>query len=33
MTENINDDGVPDGVYFVVMYDGKNLEGIENHIL
>lgn len=32
MTENINDDGVPDGVYFVVEYDGKNIEVIEKHI-
>lgn len=32
MTENINDDGIPDGVYFVVEFDDKNLEVIEKHI-
>ena len=32
MTENINDDGIPDGVYFIVNYDGKNIEVIEKHI-
>lgn len=32
MTENINDDGIPDGVYFVVEFDGKTIEVIEEHI-
>lgn len=32
MTENINNDGVPDGVYFIVEYDGQKLEVIEKHI-
>lgn len=32
MTENINDDGTPDGVYFVVEYDGDSLKVIEEHI-
>lgn len=32
MTENINDDGVPDGVYFIVEFDGENIEIIEEHI-
>lgn len=32
LTENINDDGVPDGVYFIVEFDGKNIEVIERHI-
>lgn len=32
MTENINGDGIPDGVYFIVNYDGKNIEVIEKHI-
>lgn len=32
LTENINNDGVPDGVYFIVEFDGKNLEVIEQHI-
>ena len=31
MTENINNDGVPDGVYFIVDFDGENLEVIEKH--
>lgn len=32
LTENIKDDGVPDGVYFIVEFDGENLEVIERHI-
>lgn len=32
MTENIKDDGVPDGVYFIVEFDGKNIEVMEKHI-
>lgn len=32
MTENINNDGIPDGVYFVVEFDGKKLNVIEKHI-
>lgn len=32
MTENINGDGIPDGVYFIVNYDEKNIEVIEKHI-
>lgn len=32
LTENINNDGVPDGVYFIVEFDGENLEVIEQHI-
>lgn len=32
MTENINNDGVPDGVYFIVEFDGKRIEVIEKHI-
>lgn len=32
MTENINNDGVPDGVYYIVEFDGKNIEVIEKHI-
>jgi len=32
MTENINDDGIPDGVYFVVEFDGKKIDVIEKHI-
>lgn len=32
MTENINNDGIPDGVYFIVEFDGKKLEVIERHI-
>ena len=32
MTENIQDDGIPDGVYFIVEFDGKNIEVIEKHI-
>lgn len=32
MTENINNDGVPDGVYFIVEFDGKKLDVIEKHI-
>ncbi len=32
MTENINDDGVPDGVYFIVEFDGKNIEVVEKNI-
>ncbi len=30
MTENINNDGIPDGVYFIVEFSGKELEVIEN---
>ena len=32
MTENINDDGIPDGVYFIVEFDGLKLKVIEEHI-
>lgn len=32
MTENINNDGIPDGVYFIVEFDGENIEVIEKHI-
>lgn len=32
MTENINNDGIPDGVYFIVEFDGEKLEVIERHI-
>lgn len=32
LTENINDDGVPDGVYFEVTLDGNEIEVKENHI-
>ena len=32
MTENINDDGIPDGVYFIAEFDGESLETIEKHI-
>ena len=32
MTENIKDNGIPDGVYFIVNFDEKKLEIIEKHI-
>ncbi|MCI8444111.1 MAG: hypothetical protein HFJ37_02915 [Clostridia bacterium] len=32
LIENIKDDGVPDGVYFIIEFDGENLEVIEKHI-
>ncbi|MBR3888731.1 MAG: metallophosphoesterase [Clostridia bacterium] len=32
LTENINNDGVPDGVYFIVEFDGKNLNVVEQHL-
>ena len=32
LTENINNDGVPDGVYFEVKLEGRNVEVIEKHI-
>lgn len=32
LTENINDDGVPDGVYFIVNFDGKEIDIEEKHI-
>lgn len=32
MTENINNDGIPDGVYFVIEFDDEKLEVIEQHI-
>lgn len=32
MSENINDDGIPDGVYFVVEFDGENLVVVEEHV-
>jgi len=33
LTENINNDGIPDGVYFEVNLEDKNMEVIEHHIL
>ena len=32
LTENINDDGVPDGVYFEVSLEGNQIEVKENHL-
>ena len=32
LTENINNDGIPDGVYFEVDLDGCNVKVIEKHI-
>lgn len=32
MTENINNDGIPDGVYYIVEFDGEKLKVIEEHI-
>lgn len=32
MTENIYEDGVPDGVYFIVEFDEKHIKVIEKHI-
>ena len=32
MTENINNDGIPDGVYFIVEFDGEKIDVIEKHI-
>lgn len=32
LTENINDDGIPDGVYFEVTLNGNEIEVKENHI-
>ena len=32
MTESINNDGIPDGVYFIVEFDGENIEVVEKHI-
>ena len=32
MTENINDDGTPDGVYFEIELKDKNISILENHI-
>ena len=32
MTENINNDGIPDGVYFIVEFDGKKIDVFEKHI-
>lgn len=32
MTENINNDGIPDGVYFIVEFDGEKINVIEEHI-
>ncbi len=32
LTENIHDDGVPDGVYFEVNLDGNKIEVKENHL-
>ena len=32
LTENINNDGVPDGVYFEVNLEEKNVEVLEKHI-
>lgn len=33
LTENINNDGIPDGVYFEVNLENRNMEVIEHHIL
>ena len=32
MTKNINNDGIPDEVYFIVEFDRENLDVIEKHI-
>lgn len=32
LTENINKDGIPDGVYYIVEYDGVKLKVKEKHI-
>ena len=32
LTENINDDGIPDGVYFEIDLDGNNINVIEKHL-
>ncbi len=32
LSENINDDGVPDGVYFEVTLNGNNISILEKHI-
>ena len=32
MTENINNDGIPDGVYFIVEFNGETLDVTEKHI-
>ena len=32
LSENINDDGVPDGVFFEVELKGRNLSALEHHI-
>ena len=32
LTENINEDNVPDGVYFVVNFDGKSISVETNHV-
>lgn len=31
--ENINNDGIPDGVYFEVNLENRNMEVIEHHVL
>lgn len=32
MTKKINNYGIPNGVYFIVEYDGENIEVIKKHI-
>ena len=32
LTENINGDGIPDGVYFEVDIDNENVNVIEKHL-
>lgn len=32
MTENINNDGFPDGVYYIVEFDGEKIKVIKNNI-
>ena len=32
MTENINNDGIPDGVYYIVEFDGEKIKVIKNNI-
>lgn len=32
ITENINNDGIPDGIYFEVNIENKKIEVIEKHL-
>ena len=32
LTENLNGDGIPDGVYYIVEFNGKDIQVVQGHI-